>query len=343
MSKYLIVGDYHLGIDNDELLEHQIKVIDWIYKVAYKTNVDKIIHLGDFVDKRTSIDYTVLRSIQKCIQKTNKYNIPCISITGNHDTYYKNNSTWNFQDIILSKNNNFKVVTKNPKIIDGMLFVPWINSSNKDVCLDSIKNNNVKYLFGHFDVIGAKMSQIHNSCVGLNSKIFKKFKYVFSGHYHISSSLYNICYVGSPFQLNWNDYGDDKSVILFDSENGAMKRIYNKHNIFEKIKIEDDKFIYDENYYKNKKIKIYMNCDLTVKLQKVIDNIIESNISVDIISQEILLEQNENIETIINENINMSINEAVNSILDDMNDITVKDKQNIIKLFKGIQNVKNNR
>jgi DNA repair exonuclease SbcCD nuclease subunit len=339
MSKHIIVGDYHLGIYNDKkFLNYQFKIIDWIHQLAVKHEVDSIIHLGDYIDKRTSIDYETLYLIQENIEKCNtQYDISHVTLTGNHDTYYKNSSLVNFQDIILDKYPNYNVVSSTPTELDDILFIPWINESNEDKCIDILKKSSCQYVMGHFDIVGFKMSKNYHSHTGLNSNLFKRFKKVISGHYHLSSRKSNIIYVGTPYQLNWNDVNDKKYVYLFDTETGIIKRLENKLCLFEHIIIEDDSYDVDKAFYKNKFLKVYLNCDITIKIQNTIDWLIANNTKVDTISKDIIIQDNEELEDIINSDVDTNITESINIMLNDMDDIEEHDRECIMKIFKDIQ------
>jgi len=50
----------------------------------------------------------------------------------------------------------------------------------------------------------------------LNAEDFKKFKHVYSGHFHLPSTKGNITYLGSPFQHTFNDVGSIRGYYIFD-------------------------------------------------------------------------------------------------------------------------------
>ena len=57
---------------------------------------------------------------------------------------------------------------------------------------------------------------------------------IFSGHYHTPSQNKNIVYVGTPYQLTWNDYGDEKRFFVIDESN-IPQIIKTNQQIFHKI------------------------------------------------------------------------------------------------------------
>ena len=74
---------------------------------------------------------------------------------------------------------------------------------------------------------------------GLSRDIFRKFSYTFSGHYHHKSNADGIYYLGNPYQLNWQDYGDDRGFHIFDMVTGDLEFCPNPNVIFHKIYYND--------------------------------------------------------------------------------------------------------
>ena len=73
----------------------------------------------------------------------------------------------------------------------------------------------------------------------MDPAIFKKFKQVFSGHYHHKSSRGNITYLGNPYQMFWNDYKDERGFHLYEPKTNKLKRVKNPYEIFQKIFYND--------------------------------------------------------------------------------------------------------
>jgi hypothetical protein len=339
--KYLLVGDYHIGVSlNDKFLEYQKNSIQWAQDIASKHNAT-LVQLGDYVDKRTSIDFKILDFIRDIIMIEDK-NLTSMFITGNHDTYYKNNSNISFVnclDFLYPMSRDIGTFLSDPYEFDNILFVPWINDSNRESCLNAIKNTTCEYCIGHFDIIGFKMSKSFNSPTGFDPKIFKKFKGVFSGHYHLNSHQENIHYVGSVCQLNWTDLNESKYVYLLDSTTGDIEKFENPFQMFHEVHLHCDQSVNidtESDLFKNKHIKLYLDCERTVHLQKIIDWFIDNNISVDVISKEIQLHNSEMIEEVISDNIDNSILDGMKILLDEM-DLKKSDRIKIFNLFKKIQ------
>jgi hypothetical protein len=72
---------------------------------------------------------------------------------------------------------------------------------------------------------------------------FKGFKGVYSGHIHLVQRNKNFVFVGSNFQMDRNDYGDQKGLFTIDVETGEEEFIKNNVSpVFKKVRIveEDD-------------------------------------------------------------------------------------------------------
>ena len=72
---------------------------------------------------------------------------------------------------------------------------------------------------------------------------FKSFKRVFSGHIHIRQINTNFEFIGSNFQMDRNDYNDQKGITILDTDTGESEFIPNLVSpVFKKIRLvnEDD-------------------------------------------------------------------------------------------------------
>ena len=70
---------------------------------------------------------------------------------------------------------------------------------------------------------------------GMDKSLFKKFKRVFSGHYHMKSKKDNVTYLGNPYQLYWNDYGCKRGFHVFDTETLKTTFYRNPFDTFHKL------------------------------------------------------------------------------------------------------------
>jgi DNA repair exonuclease SbcCD nuclease subunit len=92
----------------------------------------------------------------------------------------------------------------------------------------------------------------------MDKTVFDKFDRVYSGHYHTRSDDGKVFYLGNPYQMFWNDYGDDRGFNIFDTETYKITFCKNPFYIFEKV------------YYEDSDISEIENINFTDKIVKII-------------------------------------------------------------------------
>jgi calcineurin-like phosphoesterase family protein len=220
MSKIFLIGDTHIGLGYPNNADKWFKVhreyfSDFLMPLL-KDRVepgDIIVHLGDLFDNRNVIPINLMNYTLDIVEEISKI-APLHIIIGNHDLYSKStgeiNSVRPFKHI-----DNIFIYDKPTKIEFegvGILMVPYIDNRKEQI---SIINNNkdCKYLFCHSDLNGAKLhmtSAGHRNADKIDIEDFKDFRKVYSGHYHIVQRDQNFTFVGSIFQMDRNDYKDQK-------------------------------------------------------------------------------------------------------------------------------------
>lgn len=247
----IIIGDLHIGARNNSAL-----FLDYMKSYFYnelfplikKYNIKHVIQLGDTLDKRKNIDFiTSAFLIKEWFSWFDDNNVTLYSLIGNHDTYYKNTNSVSGIKQYENLFKNIKIITEPETIKIGstnFIIVPWVCPENKDSIkeyLENIipkKNGEYNIVCGHFELAGFAIHRNFLSKTGtLENDEFNKFDHVFSGHYHSPSKNGIIQYVGTPYWLTWNDYGDKKKIILMDADNplDTMQNIYTEHSLFHKI------------------------------------------------------------------------------------------------------------
>ena len=143
-----------------------------------------------------------------------------------------------------------------------ILMLPWICADNRVQSMQALQQEKADLICGHLEIQGFTM---HNGMVsqgGLDTKLFKRFEKVYSGHFHHKSDDGHIHYLGSPYEMVWNDYKDPKGFHILDTETRELERIVNPFTMFEKIYYNDEKEKYDNfDYtpYQDKIIKIIVD------------------------------------------------------------------------------------
>lgn len=254
MSKIAIISDTHIGVrsGSNVFLDIQNQFFESIFFPIIKTaNVDAIIHLGDLVDKRKSVDFMTSNRLKKdFLLKLEELNIKTHIITGNHDCFYKDTNEINaLTELIEGKYQNIHIYSECTEILvhnTDIILVPWINSSNYQETLQKIDRTKSQICMGHLELIGFEMYKGYISDHGLASDIFGKFDLVLSGHYHQISSKQNVTYVGAPYHMTWTDYGNPRGFHIFDTDTMKLTFIENPYSSFTKI-------VYDDTMFKTSK------------------------------------------------------------------------------------------
>jgi DNA repair exonuclease SbcCD nuclease subunit len=191
-----------------------------------------------------------------------------------------------------------------------ILMMPFI-----DKRLEQIKaiddNKDCDYLFCHSDLNGCRMhltSVAHKNSDKIDIENFSGFKGVYSGHIHLVQRNKNFTFVGSIFQMDRNDYGDQKGIFVIDTNDGTEEFIKNNISpVFNKIRVvgEEDIEILEKLKDSKDYIDIAISNNLLIsnrKLRRKLEVILEkSNFAsveyIDDITKELIDdESNESIE-----------------------------------------------
>ena len=115
---------------------------------------------------------------------------------------------------------------------------------------------------------------------GMESKLFDKFKRVFSGHYHTRSDDGQIFYLGNPYEMFWNDVNDTRGFHIFDTETLEHTPVNNPFKLFYNIYYEDTPHqMFDTTDYENKIVKVIVKKKSSPKnFEKFIDKLYSAGI-----------------------------------------------------------------
>lgn len=247
--KIAIITDLHLGVrnDSDSLLTHQeVFFKETFFPYLDDNNIKHVLCLGDTFDKRKSICYVSLaRSKEFFFDELDKRGIEYHSIIGNHDCYYKSTNDINSPDLLLREYKTFKHYWKEPVRLEfggcKIDMIPWITKDNYAKTLSYMEKSDASIVMGHFEIKGFQMYRGSVAGHGMNAELFKKFDTVLSGHFHHKSSGGNIHYLGSPYQMNWSDYGDKRGFHVLDTNTREIVFCENPKRMFHKIIYDDSK------------------------------------------------------------------------------------------------------
>jgi len=260
--KILLITDQHFGVRNDNLhfVEHYRKFYSKIVIPFLKASgIKEIINLGDTFDKRRSINYMSLEAAKEMwFDPVKELGCKMTALIGNHDIYYKNTLRINSPEELLGGYDIDVIDEPTTRSYDGtdILFLPWICDENYDRTLRSITESTAPVCMGHLELNGFEAHPGHVMDKGIDMNIFSKFTKVFSGHYHTKSNKNNCYYLGNPYQLYWNDYGQKRGFHVFDTETLRTTFYRNPFDTFHKLYYNDGVVLPNEEEVKGTFVKL---------------------------------------------------------------------------------------
>ena len=244
--KIALITDQHFGARNDSI--HFLDFYEKFYSGTFFPTLDEysintVIILGDTFDRRKYVNfYSLNRAKRMFFDELAKRNITVHMLVGNHDTYYKNTNEVNSPELLLEDYSNLNIISS-PQVITvdntDILMMPWICPENQEDSFELLKTAKADICMGHFEIEGFAMYRGMKSEEGLHRDIFKRFDFTFSGHYHHKSNSGGIHYLGNPYELTWQDYGDSRGFHLFDLDSRTLEFVNNPNKIFHRIQYDD--------------------------------------------------------------------------------------------------------
>ena len=286
--KVAIITDQHFGARKNSKLFHDyfLKFYnDVFFPKLEQYGITTIIDMGDTFDSRKGIDFSALSwAKNNYYDRLQQMGVTVHTIVGNHTAYYKNTNEVNAVDLLLREYDNVTVYSEPIEVkLDklNVLFIPWINQENEENTLKMIQKSSSKCAMGHLELQGFRVNKQLVMEHGLESKVFDKFKLVFSGHYHTRSDNGTVFYLGNPYEMFWNDVNDERGFHIFDTETLEKTAINNPYRLFYNIYYEDTNYqTFNTEEYENKIIRVIVRKKTDIKkFEKFIDKLYASNIA----------------------------------------------------------------
>lgn len=252
MYKIAMISDIHFGVRNNSEIYSDIMekfFIETLPKVLNEHKIKDLRILGDVVEYRNTVNIRTLNIVLK-IFRWYAEEMPHVKIKilkGNHDIYYHNRLDINFLEV-LREFNNVEIIDKvTEENINGKTVItyPWlIKGSEADVKFKSVHETDELYdlCLGHFEINGFEMQKGTECTEGVDKGLFKNYKRVFTGHFHIRNTSKDgkITYLGCPYPLDWGDYGNPKGIHIYDLDSAETTFIENTISPqFIKITVDD--------------------------------------------------------------------------------------------------------
>jgi UDP-2,3-diacylglucosamine pyrophosphatase LpxH len=215
-----VLGDLHFSHSghSHEKFEQQMAFIEQqFFPYLLENNIKIVMQLGDINHDRNRADWYILNEMKKRFYGWFDCNdVQLHALVGNHDTVFKNTLDQNSLSETTKHFENVYVYTK-PTVVEiqpyKIGFNPWILDHKNPKLTEK-----VDILLGHFDVMGFPMLKGIYSKEGLDYKSLSNYRLVMSGHYHIRHIQENFHMVGTPFQLNWNDWNQPRGFVVLDTQ-----------------------------------------------------------------------------------------------------------------------------
>lgn len=244
--KIALITDMHIGVRNDSLHFHEFFdrfYTDLFFPYLEENSIDTVICLGDLFDRRKYINFISLhRSKKYLFDPLHEKNITFHCIVGNHDVTYKNTNRVNAPSLLLGEYPDMRVYDE-PTVANiggtDILMMPWINNENYEECMKFAREANASVMMSHLELAGFEMYRGSVNDHGLSHKEFDKFDLVCSGHFHHKSSKDNIHYLGSPYEMTWSDYNDDRGFHIYDTSENTLTYVKNPYKMFYKVFYDD--------------------------------------------------------------------------------------------------------
>lgn len=207
--------DLHIGVhqNSDKWLDIAHSWAEWYIAELKKQDITDIIFGGDFFHYRDEVSVKSLHRANDILNLFKDFNLTLI--TGNHDSYYKENSKVNSLSI-LNEKHNITIVDR-PQRIEMMgrsvMLCPW-GTEMQDI-------EPADLIVGHFEISNFKLNEYKICDHGFDaSNLLMRSDLVFTGHFHKRTDRQyetgNIVYAGNPFQMDFSDVDDQKGYYVIN-------------------------------------------------------------------------------------------------------------------------------
>jgi len=263
--KICLLGDTHFGIRNDSKAFHKFYekfYSEQFFPYLVNNKINLVLQLGDLFDRRKYINFlTLSESKRYFFDPLKELGIELHSLLGNHDIFWKESLEVNSPSLLLEQYDNI-FIYKNPYTLflsgTNIDLIPWLCKENEKEVYDFITNSKSELCAGHFELAGFDMMKGVPNQDGVDKSFLKKYKHVYSGHYHTASSNGNVTYLGVPYEMIWSDYKDPKGFYILDTDSYEIEFIRNNNEMFIKHYYDEkmDSNAIDTSCFEEKIVKL---------------------------------------------------------------------------------------
>ena len=247
--KIAILGDTHFGMRGDSIAFHNLYrdfYLKTFFPYLVEHGITTVFQLGDLFDRRKYISFHSLAlSRSYFFDQAVRNNVTVHALIGNHDITFRNTLEVNSPELLLKDYDNVHIY-KEPVTWEGIDIIPWICKDNEQDIKEFILESKNQICFGHFELQGFEMDRGNICHEGMDPSILQRYDLVLSGHFHHKSNNGSVVYVGTPGEMSWADYNDERGFHILDTETRELTFIPNPNKMFYKIHYNDDKMFYND-------------------------------------------------------------------------------------------------
>lgn len=295
--KILITSDWHVeeGIYTDICLDY----IDHLINYCNENEITHIFIAGDIFEKSSKIKNESFLPLFFKFMELKEAGFHLYFLLGNHDIYNVDN------DSLVESFVPFGIVIKEETEIelDGrkITMVPYTKDVRDIPTAGDVLITHLSIADFTFD------NKYHvNEKMGMPVDTFADFNIVFSGHFHRPQNKKNVVFMGSPYQMNFGEIGQEKGFVVFDTDSGDWKReYYTGAPTYLRIKAKDFENIDVSNSF------------VQVEIEQKLDNYVQ-------------------LKHLLYENGALEVSPSFKEVNDD---IEVTDDESVINLNSGVQDM----
>lgn len=336
-----IITDQHFGIRGDApwMLDYQEKFYTNVFFPYLKEkNIKVLFNLGDLFDRRKYINFLTLNKTKKMfLDKLRDNEIEMYIIPGNHDIFFKTTNEFNSLKELLGEYKNIHLIEEPTTLsFDNVTFdfIPWINGENYTSTMKFIEESKSDICCGHLELANFEMYAGISNEHGMDHKLFKHYKQVWTGHFHHKSSRDNIHYLGSPMEFTWGDYDDPRGFHIFNTDSELLTFVQNPYTLYNKIFYNDsttelrDKFRnMDCSVYQGRIVKVFVvRKTLPAVFEHFVENLYNAGTQSMVIMEDYSEFQEQNVDvTVVSQSTKELIETYVDNVDTDMDKSKIKD------------------
>ena len=148
-DEVVVFTDIHFGMKNNSRAHNQDceDFIKWMIEEAHSRGITKCIFMGDWHHHRASINVSTLNYTVSNLRRINDAFDVTYMLMGNHDLYYREKREINSIPMAMEYP-KIHVIDDDIFVQDNVALVPWLVEDE----WKRVKDLNVKFMFGHFDL-----------------------------------------------------------------------------------------------------------------------------------------------------------------------------------------------